>query len=176
MDSTQGRIIGQRARHVSTIQSINTFTAALNKFPTDFPGWPQFVRKYAISSPAMETLRQIQVRSATAQILYIAKPPQSFKFFAAPVDVSWTQETAAPIDRSGNTGAGFQDSSKTSCCLKLDQGGSGVYAFRTISLDPTSIHQLNIYNLWGRPAEKSTTPDINKPCNMGQELHQRPSI
>ena len=52
--------MGQRARHVGTPQSINTFTTALNNFPTDLPGWPQFVRKYAMGSPAMETLRRFK--------------------------------------------------------------------------------------------------------------------
>ena len=42
---------------VGTPQSINTFTTALNKFLTDFPGWPQFVRTCADKSK--ETLLKL---------------------------------------------------------------------------------------------------------------------
>jgi hypothetical protein len=88
----------------------------------------------------------------------VTKPPTSFEYFANPADASWTQETAAVIDCSGNTGAGFQPSSKTWCCTKLlGKNGNGVWAFRTV--DPTSIHQLNVYNVQANAAEQKTTTD-----------------
>jgi len=37
--------------YVGTPQLIGTFRQALNKFLTDFPGWPQFVRTYPTPRP-----------------------------------------------------------------------------------------------------------------------------
>jgi hypothetical protein len=95
--------------------------------------------------------------------------PQSFPLFTDPAKANWTAETSAPIDCSGNGGTvsptpPYQKSSATWCCTKLvPPNGAGIYAFRTI--DPTSIHQLNIYNVQTPPAEKSTSPQINAPCH-----------
>jgi hypothetical protein len=44
--------------YVGTPQLIDTFTAALDKFLTDFPGWPQFVRTYP-TAPTPETILKL---------------------------------------------------------------------------------------------------------------------
>jgi hypothetical protein len=81
--------------YVGTPQLIGTFRQALNKFLTDFPGWPQFVRTYP-TPPTPET------------ILKLASPLEIFSRLApgalAPPDLTplvppeqWLNELWPPI-------------------------------------------------------------------------------
>ncbi len=58
MPATMGPFQNDQVGYVGTPQTIDTFTAALNKFLTDFPGWPQFVRTYPIP-PTSETVLKL---------------------------------------------------------------------------------------------------------------------
>jgi hypothetical protein len=93
LPAAMGPYQNNQVGYVGTPQHIDTFTAALDKFLTDFPGWPQFVRTY----PTPPTPVTVLKLASPLEIFARLSPPSEFP----PPDLTppphWPDQLWAPI-------------------------------------------------------------------------------
>jgi hypothetical protein len=147
------------------------FRICKNDLDHDRPVNPAFT-SFVISANNPKTCPIFFLDNKSTPQLYsftVTQTPDHFAFFPNPTKPpkpGWSEQTAAVIDCSANAGPPpYQQSSKAWCCLKLDVGGNGVWAYG--QPEPHNAHQSKIYTVVTNIAEQSTTNPI-KTCNMGQ--------